>query len=333
MLHLDDRAANLQTGVVATPAGEVHLSPTEVLLLRSLAQAGGEAVSRDALLRAAWGEDAVNARVVDQAIRRLRAKLEPEPSKPRYLVTAHGLGYRLIQRVAKPAPIAQTLEATDPGPPRTGRVVPLSDGSILLDARVIIRGRVRTPLTDSEARLLEALVLGGGTPVDRETLYRKVWGVRSHRSSRAIDNAVHRLRQKVEHDPGNPVHLVSVRGRGYQLFTGESTPWYVHVRGPEGVLQIIALSEAPLRIGRAGDNDLVLPAGEVSRYHATLRAVGQAVIIQDLQTGNGTHVEGTRIDRAVLQSGSKVTIRPFTLEITNEGPAHEQEHTTRVHPG
>ena len=60
-------------------------------------EADGGAVSRDALMDTVWGGDVnVTTRTVDTHILSLRQKLEPEPGHPRYLVTAHGIGYRFI---------------------------------------------------------------------------------------------------------------------------------------------------------------------------------------------------------------------------------------------
>ena len=55
-----------------------------------------EGISRERLLERAWGYDFEGgARAVDSAIKRLRAKLEPDPGEPKYLVTVRGLGYKL----------------------------------------------------------------------------------------------------------------------------------------------------------------------------------------------------------------------------------------------
>jgi DNA-binding response OmpR family regulator len=74
----------------------VHLTAKEFAMLRLLAEADGEPVSRERFLDAVWGYAAFpTTRTVDNHIASLRAKLEPEPGKPRFLKTVHGVGYRL----------------------------------------------------------------------------------------------------------------------------------------------------------------------------------------------------------------------------------------------
>ena len=73
---------------------ELNLTGKEFDLLLLLVQNPGKVYSRDALLTAVWGEDYPgDARTVDVHIRRLREKLEPNPSDPRYVHTKWGVGY------------------------------------------------------------------------------------------------------------------------------------------------------------------------------------------------------------------------------------------------
>lgn len=74
----------------------LHLTAKEFAMLRLLAEADGEPVSRERFLDAVWGYAAFpTTRTVDNHIASLRAKLEREPGKPRFLKTVHGVGYRL----------------------------------------------------------------------------------------------------------------------------------------------------------------------------------------------------------------------------------------------
>ena len=85
---------------VATRGGEdVHLTLTELRLLSELAAAGGRVVTREQLLERVWGYDYFgDTRLLDVHVRRLRRKVEDDPSAPRLVLTVRGVGYRLAGR-------------------------------------------------------------------------------------------------------------------------------------------------------------------------------------------------------------------------------------------
>jgi DNA-binding response OmpR family regulator len=75
---------------------ELHLTAKEFAMLRLLAEAEGEPVSRERFLDVVWGYGAFpTTRTVDTHVASLRAKLEPLPDQPRWIKTVHGVGYRL----------------------------------------------------------------------------------------------------------------------------------------------------------------------------------------------------------------------------------------------
>lgn len=74
----------------------LQVTAKEFAMLRLLAEAEGAPVSRDEFLDRVWGCAAFpTTRTVDNHIASLRAKLEAEPRAPKYLLTVHGVGYRL----------------------------------------------------------------------------------------------------------------------------------------------------------------------------------------------------------------------------------------------
>lgn len=84
-----------EEGRVIIGGEEISLTRTEFLLLCELAQHPNRVMSRDVLLENVWGYDYFgDTRVVDAHVRRLRTKIEPDPSEPVYVVTVRGLGYR-----------------------------------------------------------------------------------------------------------------------------------------------------------------------------------------------------------------------------------------------
>lgn len=81
----------------------MSLSPKEFGILAYLASRKGEAVTRDELLDEVWGYDLYpTTRTVDNHIAQLRAKIENDPAEPRYLLTVHGVGYKLVLDDEKP---------------------------------------------------------------------------------------------------------------------------------------------------------------------------------------------------------------------------------------
>jgi DNA-binding response OmpR family regulator len=75
---------------------QLHLTTREYSILRLLAQARGEPVTRERFLDVVWGYTAFpTTRTVDTHIAALRAKIEEDPEKPKWLITVHGVGYRL----------------------------------------------------------------------------------------------------------------------------------------------------------------------------------------------------------------------------------------------
>ena len=84
---------------------------------------------------------------------------------------------------------------------------------------VVTRNGEQVHLTKTEFRLLVELANHPGPVFSREDLLDKVWGHGVFGDSRLVDVHVRRLRTKVEADPANPRHVVTVRGLGYKLQT------------------------------------------------------------------------------------------------------------------
>ena len=81
-----------------TRAGEpLSLSAKEFQLLRYFIRQRGNTLSRDELLNEVWGYNAMpTTRTVDVHVAWLRRKLEPNPRRPQYILTVHGLGYKFV---------------------------------------------------------------------------------------------------------------------------------------------------------------------------------------------------------------------------------------------
>src|SRR4051794_12477605 len=70
-------------------------------------------------------------------------------------------------------------------------------------------------LTTQEFKLLKFFVSNPERVIGREELLNKVWDYKNYPSTRTVDNQILKLRQKLEKNPGNPVHFLTVHGAGY----------------------------------------------------------------------------------------------------------------------
>lgn len=75
---------------------------------------------------------------------------------------------------------------------------------------------------------------------------------------------------------------------------------------PSGKRTRVSLAHYPFRIGRQSDNELQLRDSRISRNHAEIRFQGGQFVLQDLQSSHGSFVNGTRVERTVLQHGDTI---------------------------
>jgi DNA-binding response OmpR family regulator len=111
---------------------------------------------------------------------------------------------RALQRRARPAASGHARLAFG-----DLEIVP-EEGKVLVDGRHVA-------VTKTEFRLLLELAHDPGAVVSRERLLETVWGYGYFGDSRLVDVHVRRLRTKIERDPAEPRHVVTVRGMGYRL--------------------------------------------------------------------------------------------------------------------
>jgi DNA-binding response OmpR family regulator len=86
-----------EQGIVLKGGDELNLTKTEYRLFCEFADHAGAVLSRDQLLERVWGYEYLgDSRLVDAHVRRLRLKIEDTPDEPKLIVTARGIGYRLM---------------------------------------------------------------------------------------------------------------------------------------------------------------------------------------------------------------------------------------------
>jgi len=113
---------------------------------------------------------------------------------------------RRSQRMVAPGPIEE----------------PFAVGEATIDpmAQTVTRGWETFPLTHFETELLKLLYERAGQPVSRDEILDRVWGVEATPTNRTVDNAVVKLRRKLEPEADRPRYILTVYGVGYKLVVG-----------------------------------------------------------------------------------------------------------------
>jgi two-component system KDP operon response regulator KdpE len=96
IFETDNLQVDLTRRLVRVNGEEVSLTPTEYDLLRFLVQNAGRVITHRQLLRQVWGNAyETEAHLLRVNMSNLRRKIEPDPTRPRYIITEPGVGYRL----------------------------------------------------------------------------------------------------------------------------------------------------------------------------------------------------------------------------------------------
>lgn len=97
ILQIGPIAIDLIRRTAIAPDAELHFTPLEYRVLESLARQSGMIVTQRQLINEVWGPDKLgDTRSLRVCIKNLRQKIEPDPSRPNYLLTEAGVGYRLV---------------------------------------------------------------------------------------------------------------------------------------------------------------------------------------------------------------------------------------------
>jgi len=94
-IQIGEFSLNLRRRTLVKRGIEIELTPVEFQIVEYLFSASGQPVDRLDILKRVWGESFIGEeKIVDVNIRRLRMKIEDDPSEPRYIVTVWGRGYK-----------------------------------------------------------------------------------------------------------------------------------------------------------------------------------------------------------------------------------------------
>ena len=101
--------------------------------------------------------------------------------------------------------------------PPVSTVYRFSDCELDFEKMVAKRGKVPVVLTSHEFKLMKYFTQNAERVLTRDLLLNEVWGYNSYPTTRTVDNQVLKLRQKLEPDPANPKHLLTIYGAGYKF--------------------------------------------------------------------------------------------------------------------
>lgn len=164
--------------------------------------------------------------------------------------------------------------------------------------------------------VLVALALRAGELASKRDLIDAVWRT-EFVSDHALTQVVAEIRAALGDDARNPAYIENIPRRGYRLVAEvtEAAPSVVpaheatlpfKLQGDHGDHPLV---QGDNIIGRAPDAEICIDQTEVSRCHARIRVAGTSASIEDLDSKNGTYLNGTKLEhRAELKNGDEIWI-------------------------
>lgn len=217
---------------------------------------------------------------------------------------------------------------------------PFRFGDFELDVAAFTLRREGTPvrLEKIPMELLVLLVEHDGKLVARDSMHAALWGsdVFLDRDA-AINTAMRKIRKVLGDDADRPRFVETVVGKGHRFVgpiirettnAGRQAPNYRLTRGTHA----FALQNGENLIGRDPDVHIFLDHLSVSRRHARISITADRVVLADLNSRNGTCVDGRRITSATqLHDGTIIGVGPITLTFVSlSGVASTRPMSGRV---
>ena len=115
--------------------------------------------------------------------------------------------------IARVKAVLKRTAAASPG----GAVVTIGTAVVNFDDFTVCKGGSEAPLSPKEHAILKLFVQHPDMVISRSRIIDEVWGDEYFPSPKTIDNFVVKLRGKIEDDPKNPVHILTVHGAGYKF--------------------------------------------------------------------------------------------------------------------
>ncbi|MBA3319077.1 MAG: response regulator transcription factor [Gemmatimonadales bacterium] len=203
--HQAEIARDGSAGLIRARTGAYDLIVLDLMLpgldgFRVLEVLRGEGLTVPVLVLTARGDEA-------DKVRGLRGGADDYVTKP----------FALRELLARVAALLRRARAAAGEPPEPEPGFRFGEVGVNSATRVVTRAGRDVPLRPKEYDLLLALLRREGRVVGRAELLREVWGYHESVLSRTLDTHIGELRRKLEADPGEPRHILTVRKAGYRL--------------------------------------------------------------------------------------------------------------------
>lgn len=194
-----DQAADFPSALVKLKAGEFELALVDVMLpggdgFELVRQARAAGIRAPMLMLTARTDTHAKVRALDGGA-------DDYLTKPFDVDELLARARALLRRARGEAP--------------SNRPVEIGPYQVRLDSGEALTREGRVTLSEKELRLLTVFLAHEDQPLTRADILEEVWGMDASPVDRTVDNFVLRLRRLFEPDPDNPVHFVTLRGRGY----------------------------------------------------------------------------------------------------------------------
>lgn len=191
------------------------------------------------------------------------------------------------------------------------------------------RNSTRVHLEKIPMELLVLLVENADALVDRGRIEAALWGPDVFvDSDAAINTAIRKIRQALGDDAGEPRFVETVVGKGYRFVAPVDCRRAGERRQPSSYCvargkHTFALAKGENVLGRDPDLRVYLAHPSISRRHARISIADDRVILEDLNSRNGTFVDGRGIDTPTeIHDGAVIGLGPITLTfLALSGPA------------
>lgn len=187
-------------------------------------------------------------------------------------------------------------------------------------SRRLLHGDTERHLTPKAQQLLRILLTAWPRALSRADLYDALWPS-TFVSATNLSSIVNELRRALDDDGKSPHYIRTVHRFGY-AFCGNvssSLPKAAVTLQCEGARH--PMREGRNVVGRAHDSQIVIPASFISRHHAAITVSDGVISIEDLDSKNGTFVDGKRIGRSpvIVTRNSKIEFGVVIASIVNRG--------------